>query len=492
MMKIYDKLTIENSFGLLFWLIVGLCFTVQVALCFEDFHNIIVLYISLNIFGLLYFIVKNSSLYNSAVLLSVLYIFSNIVFAFIIKTALLQPVSSNLFSPTNSYFTTFLAFLALLFALLTAKKAKVGRPIFKSVEDAIYLKWLSIYSFVIGFSAWILNSIFLVDRRSSFYSPSVSFGGIGYFTKIYYMSIIAAVAYVIIQSNKKKTVDSYIIFLFGVSLVMAFVNSRKIGLGFTMLSYLLPCIFFRGRVTKNQIVSLVATLCFAFFVFTPIAHTYRTKLWFLPFPQRIEFMVNNYSEIFSIRNIIESYNNISEQSLHRYNYFDRYSSFFDRFATVQINDDLISSTDNQGLFDSAFYLKDYTLLLPGFIYPNKDTIAIGDRLRWLYGLKKYGLIGFSTAPLISNGYAVGKHAVVFLLCFYIFVILFLVLKKVGWNLYENVFAIFFLFPLIIGIHQFSHDQFITKLFREIPVGILCFWFFHIAYVNILKLPIKRA
>jgi hypothetical protein len=480
-MKIHEKLTIENNFGRLFWVPVGICFVLQALLPFDDPQNFVVLAIVLCIFIVFYIIVKDHSLYDTPVLLAALYIFSNVVFAFVTKTLLLQPASTNLYAPIPSYFATLIAVFALFFALFASKAINIGKAFFPPVKELHFLKWLSIYSFVIGTSTWVLNQIMLIDRRSPSFDPSASFGGFAVFGKLFYMSIIAATAYVLIASNKKKSLNIYIILLFCVGVGMALVDSRKIGMGFTFLAYILTCIFFRQQVTKKQVGAFVGFILLAFFIFTPIVHIYRSTLWFMPFTKKIEFIWNNYDNIFSPEKIQDYYLETSERIINRYDYFDRDMFFLDRFAAIQINDDLISATDSQGLSNSKFYLTDYTLLLPGFIYPEKDTIALGDKLRWEYGLKKSGRISFSTAPLISNAYSVGKNIGVFILCFYIFLVLFLILKKINWNLYENVFAIFFFMPLVFAIHEKSHGGFIMIMLREMPVQIATFFFFHIAY-----------
>jgi len=482
-MKIYSKLTFENRLGLIFWVPIGICFLIQAFLSIYDPQNLVVLSIVLLIFTLLYLIVKTGSLYNTPILLSVLYIFNNIIFAFFVKTLLLQPLSSNLYSPGYSYFATWVATFALFLAVFASKAIKVGKPLFKPVKNLHYLKWLTIYSFVLGFSAWVFNQIVLINRRADSYDYQQSFGGFAILDNLFYMSIISGTAFVLISTNKKKSINIYLAVVFLLCLVMALVESRKMGIGLLLVSHIGTCIFFRKRITNNQIITFFAVVLFAFFVFTPIVHIYRSTIWFLPLSQKIEFLYKNINDLSSLDRINDYYRQIQNRKPRRYDYFATYMSFLDRFAAIQINDDLISATEDYGLSKSKFYFTDYTRILPGFLYPGKDTIPTGDKLRWEYGLKKYGQISFTTAPLICNAYSVGIGVAVFSLCFYIFLLLFLLFKKINWNLYENVYAIYFFVPFIFGIHQFSHDQFITKIFRELPINIFILYFFHITYVT---------
>ncbi len=485
-MKINQKLTIDNNFGLFFWAAVAVCFLVQMVLSIYDFQNLIVLWTVLTILTYFYLLVKNGSLYEVPVVIGVLYVFNNIIFAFVLKTLLLQPASSNLFTPVRSYLATFIAILALFGALFVSKMIEIGKPIFNPVKDLNFLKWLSIYSFAVGFTAWVLNQIMLIDRRSAFFDPKTSFGGFAIFDNLFYMSIISSTAYILILSNKKKSFNIYVALLFFVAFLMALIESRKFGVGFTFLSYLLTSISFRQKITKYQITAFFILLLFAFFIFTPIAHTYRSTLWFLPFTQKVNYLYQNLDDISSPEKINGYYSQIKKKRYSRYNYFDRQLLFFDRLAAIQINDDLISATELNGLSKSEFYITDYSLILPSLLYPHKDTIALGDKLRWEHNLKKYGQISFTLAPLISNGYAVGKNMGVFILCFFIFSVLFLILKKINWNLYENVFAIYFFVPFIIGVHEWSHGLFISRMFREIPINIFVLWLFYFFFFKIYR------
>ena len=320
-----------------------------------------------------------------------------------------------------------------------------------------------------------------IDRRSADFSPSDSFGGFAVFDNLFYMSIISATAYVLLSSKKRKSFNIYIGLLFCVGIAMALVESRKVGLGYTFISYILTCVYFRQHITKKQISVFVSFIFFAFFIFTPIVHVHRSTLWHLPFGQKLSYIFQNYKEIISTEILKENYLEVFEKRKKRYDYFKKNILFLNRFAAIQANDDIISAVDNQGLSTSKFYLTDYTRILPSIIYPNKDTIAIGDKLRWEYNIKKYGRISFTTAPLISNAYSVGKNVGVFIVCCYIFLVTFLIVKKLSYNLHENVFAIFFLLPFIFAIHEKSHSGIILILFREIIVYIVVLYLLRVTF-----------
>ena len=134
-MKIPDKLTIENNFGLFFWVLVGTCIFFQIPLSYNHPQNLLILSIVISILIILYLIVKSGNLYSPPVLLAVLYVCGNIVFALFVKTILLQPLSSNLYAPVSSYFATLIAVAALFISLIISKAIKVGKPLFTPTDD---------------------------------------------------------------------------------------------------------------------------------------------------------------------------------------------------------------------------------------------------------------------------------------------------------------------------------------------------------------------
>jgi hypothetical protein len=457
--------------GRLFWAAIGICLLVQLALSAYSAVNLVVLLLFVSIMTVFALIVSYGSLFSVPTLLAVLYIFNNVIFAFFLKTLLLQPLSSNLFAPVSSYLATLVACIALFCAIHIAKIINVGRPFFQPIRDLRLLKWLSIYAFGVGATSWVLNQLFLIDRRSDLYDPKKSFGGFAIFDDFMYLSIAAATAYVLISSKKKKSLNIYNVLLLVLTSIMALIDSRKIVIGLAYLSYMMTCIFFRAEFTKKQMAAIVGFFLFAYFVFTPIAHVNRKVLWYVPFDQKIEYIMNHIHEIISPQTIVEYYHDISERNYNNYEYFGRKMSFVDRFAAIQINDELIGSVDATGLSRSKFYLTDYQLILPKVLYPKKETIDIGDKLRWEYNLKRLGIISYSTAPLICNGYSVGKNLGVFLLCLYFFCLLFVLYKKLGWSLSENVLCIFCVQRWVFLVHQGSHAQWVTAVFREIPAQV---------------------
>ncbi len=399
------------------------------------------------------------------------FIFNTITFALILKTALLQPLESNLFQPFTSFVIVLVGAVEIFLAFNIVKLFPVGKPLFKPTQNLSFLKYLAIVCFAFGILFWLLNQKFLINRRDIYYSEDVSFGGFASFVPIFYMSIIAATAYVILSTKGKKSVNIWIIALLGVGLLIGIVESRKLELGYTFLSYYLASFYFRRYFTKSQVMTFVVFVLFAFFVFGPIVHTFRTQLWFLSFNKRIEFLRDNWRTVFQPSQLEYYFSKLlsTERTSYEYAYFGTSLFFIDRFATIQHTDLIVDSVEDQNTLGAGVIAEGYEKLLPGFIYPQKSTISQADQITWELGLRRYGVIGFPTVPLLGHAYAALGWFGVFTIPLYIFIVLFLILKKIGSKLFQNIYAIFFLVPLLINIQQWTHTQYVYRLLREFPI-----------------------
>lgn len=424
------------------------------------------------------FMLLELGLENAASLVGFLFVFNTVTFAVILKTLFLQPLDSNLYRPTTGFVVVLLAVLQMFFALKIVRILPTGAPIFKPTTNLKYLKYLAVASFVIGFAFWLLNQRFLIDRRASFYSESTSFGGFASFTYIFYMAIVAATAYVILSTNGKRSLNIWVVLLLIVGAIIGLVASRKIELAYTFLSYYLTSFYFRRFISKKQVTTLALFVVFAFFVFGPVVHTFRSELWFLSFPQKVDFLRDNWRSVLNKAQLESFLDRVLSRRKNGYDfeYFGRNLFFIDRFATIQHIDLIIDTVEQQEHLGAATLLRGYSRVLPRFLYSEKSTISQADEVTWELGLRKFGVIGFPTVPLVGHAFAALGWAGVFFVPFYMFIILFLILKKIGWQLYQNIYAVFFLVPLVVNVHQWTHTQFIYRLLREFPLLVLLLLF----------------
>jgi len=440
------------------------------------------------------FILIEFGIENAASVVGFFFVFNTLIFAVLLKTLFRQPLDSNLFQPTTSFLVVLIGISQLFFALKVVRLIPTGRPIFSASTDPGFLKYLSVSSFVVGVAFWLLNQRFLVDRRASFYNESSSFGGFASFSAIYYMAIVAATAIVIIRTNGKKSLDGWVVFLLIVGSIIGIVSSRKIELAYTFLSYYVTSFYFRRFISKTQMATLAMFIAFAFFIFGPVVHTFRSELWFLNFPQKVDFLRDNWRMMLS-KSELESF---LERVLSRrksgydFEYFGRNLFFIDRFATIQHIDLIVDTVEQQEPLGGSTLTRGYSRILPRFIYSEKSTISQADEVTWELGLRTYGVIGFPTVPLLGHAYAALGWIGVFFVPFYMFIILFLILKKIGWQLRQNVFALFFLVPLLVNVHQWTHTQYVYRILREFPLLVIMLLLISGAYKIVTRVTKRMA
>ena len=439
------------------------------------------------------FILLEFGIENAASVVGFFFVFNTLSLAVLLKTLFGQSLDSNLYQASYSFLVVLLGILELFLAIKIVRLIPTGKPIFKAATDPGFLKYISIMSFVLGIFFWVMNQKYLIDRRASFYDVSSSFGGFASFSHIYYMSIVAATAHVIISTKGKKSINMWVIFLMVVGGVIGLVASRKIELAYTFLGFYVTSFYFRRYISKVQIGTVALFIMFAFFIFGPVVHTFRTELWFLNFPQKIDFLRDNWQSVFSKSKLDAFLDRVlsRRKSGYDFEYFGRNLFFIDRFATIQHIDLIIDTVEQQETLGSETLTRGYSRVMPRFLYSKKSTISQADEITWALGLRKYGVIGFPTVPLVGHAFAAVGWVGVLFVPFYMFIILFLILKKVGWNLYQNIFAIFFLVPLLVNVHQWTHTQYVYRLLREFPLLIILLLLLSGIYKMVRKVK-KRA
>jgi hypothetical protein len=319
------------------------------------------------------------------------------------------------------------------------------------------------------------------------------FGGFNTIYPIFYMSIVAGTAHVLVTSGNKKSVNKWVILMLLTGVLMGLVESRKMLLALSFGYYFVTSLVYRKRFTSKQIIVSFLLLLFAFFIFGPIVHVYRNELWFLPFDKRIDYLMSNANKMVQVDFLIEYFRNVLEREslIYHYQYFGQNLMFFDRFATIQHNDIIIESFLNRAEMGAEILGRGFDMILPSFLNAGKSAISLEDQITWELGLRTYGVVGFPTVPLIACSFAATKWFGLAFVPLLVFVLLFLFLKKIGANIYQNVFSIFFFVPILLNAHQWSYPQYIVRLFRTFPIQIILLLMIVWFYKKVVTLPRKQ-
>jgi len=115
-------------------------------------------------------------------------------------------------------------------------------------------------------------------------------------------------------------------------------------------------------------------------------------------------------------------------------------------------------------------------LVPSFIDPDKPRDYESYVLLVHLGIIDPEGGKFPTVPLVAQSYAAYGLVGVLVIPFLTYVVFLLALKKLGWNLYRNVFAIFFFCSfLVVYSNQGDLGQFSGQVLRDFPLLALALW-----------------
>jgi hypothetical protein len=111
-------------------------------------------------------------------------------------------------------------------------------------------------------------------------------------------------------------------------------------------------------------------------------------------------------------------------------------------------------------------------LLPRFINPNKSVgWSLGDKIYNEIGISTT-LGGFSTIPLIADGYASFGWLGAFLFPILFATPILLILRKIGWSLTENIWAIYFILRFHNSFVEHASGGYLLILIRYLPQDLL--------------------
>ncbi|MBN1558893.1 hypothetical protein JW998_01495 [candidate division KSB1 bacterium] len=434
-----------------------------------------------------FLILSSSGFLDAGSLVGFAFLFNTMFFAILLKTILGQSLESNLYAPFTSFLIVFIVSFQVLFALKFVQALPVGKPLFHPSNELPFLKYLAIVCYAVGLLLWTLSQIYRIDPRAQSSTQEKGFGGFDTIYPIFFMGIVAATAYVLLASQKRKSLNKWVVLMLLTGSVMGLVESRKIILGLTFGYYFFTSLVYRKTLTAKQVVVGMLLLLFVFFIFGPIVHMYRNELWFVPFDQRMDYLISNAGKMTQSEYLIDYFFLVisRENALYHYQYFGQNLLFIDRFATIQHNDIVVESFLNRAEMGAHILWRGFDLILPGFMNPNKSIISLEDQITWELGLRKYGVVGFPTVPLIACSFAATKWIGLAFIPLIVFTLLFIVIKKIGSNIDRNVFAIFFIVPILLNAHQWSYSQYIVRIFRIYPVQIVILLLIVFFYRNVI-------
>jgi hypothetical protein len=401
------------------------------------------------------------------------FVFGNVLVAIWTKTLLGQPLESNLYEPLSAFLAVATGTVALSLALVLARAAPVGRPLLRPTSNQRRLLVLSWGTFFLGAFAWYWNRQFLDDPDGT------SFGGLSWFKSLLLMAVIARTALLLERSGNQRSMDVWLGLMLLTCAFFGLVDNAKTDVALPVVSYFVTVLFYRRSVPLRVVVAFAAASIVFVLVVGPLIHVYRwMDIQQVPLAERVQLLRDGLESSLQQRD----FGWTSQLVLGQFeqDYYDYFGGgegqmLIGRYSSVQQVDPIVAQINRQGTLGGSVVWSSLWQHLPRFLYPDKPEFGES------YGIVvNLGLIDpaggkFPTVPLVAQAYAGYGLIGLLTIPFVTFLILLLVLKKLGWNLSGNVYAIFFFCQfVIVYANQGDLSQYGGAALRGFPLFALIF------------------
>lgn len=411
--------------------------------------------------------------YNTGAWVLFFYLLGNFLVALLAKTLMGQPLHSNLYIPYKSYSALALTTIELLAALTVVSFLPLGRSIFRPAKSPGFLSLLSWCCLGIALVAWLLVQY------------SHRFGGLSVFRYLLLMAVIARTALLLERSNNRRTFDLWLCLILATGIGMGLIENHKLVAALPVVTYFVTVFFFRKGLPARHVWVLVAGAFLFIFFAVPMIQTLRIRgIQGKSFQQRIEIVGTTTMNLVerplqTRRNLhkamLSKFHNIAQDRENRdsYSYYGQSGSnqaLLERFSSVQRVDAAIIQSDEQGSLGGDFIWTAFPRLLPSSVFSAGPKYSEPYRIYVYYGLQGWWGSKHPVLPLTGQVYATYGFSGLLIIPFFTFVAFFIALKKLGWNLYRNVYAIFFFcYFAITKTNQADFMHFIAAVLRNFPL-----------------------
>jgi len=415
--------------------------------------------------------------YRSAAWLAFFFVLGNVIVALLAKTVLFQRLDSNLYVPLESFAILAVGSVVLLIALLISLIIPVGKPLFRSVQNPRLLQFLSHSTFALGTLFWYLTRVFQDPEGSGF-------GGVFVFWNLLLMAVIARTAMVLERTDGRRSIDAALVLILFGCVVMGLIDNSKTEVALPIMAYLATSVFYRRGLTRGQSVAGALGIVLMAAVIGPMIHAYRALgIHDMPWRERAALMERGvtdalvHGDVKFYRQVVSEVASLDFGSGY-YDYFGKGSGqmLLGRYASIQQIDPEIATVNRRGFRGVSVIWPAFPRLLPTFVYPNKPRDMESLVLLVQLGIMDPEGNKYPTVPLLAQSYAGYGITGVLVIPFLVFVGFLLALKKLGWNLHRNVFAIFFLCVfLVVYANQGDLGQYAEAVLRSFPLLAATLW-----------------
>jgi hypothetical protein len=415
--------------------------------------------------------------YQSGAWLAFLFVLGNVTVALVAKTVLFQPLDSNLYAPVASFVVLAAGSAALLIALIISLILPVGKPVLRSIKDLRLLRFLSTSTFALGTVFWFLARLFQDPGGSGF-------GGITVFWNLLLMSVIARAAMIIERTHGRRSVDTILVMILLACVVMGMIDNSKAEVALPIVAYFATSLFYNGGLTFRQCAAGTLGVLLMVTLIGPMIHAYRALgIHDMPWRERVGLMERSVKDAL-VHGDVQFYQEVVSEVATMdfgsgyYDYFGRGTGqmLLGRYASIQQIDPVIATVNRRGFRGGSVIWPAFQRVTPTFLFPAKPRDTEGFLLLVQLGISDPEGNKYPVVPLLAQSYAAYGATGVLVIPFFVFLCLLLAMKKLGWHLYRNVFAIFFFCVyLVVYANQGEMNQYAEAVLRNFPLLAISLW-----------------
>ena len=424
---------------------------------------------------------------NVAAILVALVGFRYVGFPLFAKLAMGQSLDTYLLDPIGSFGVVLVGVLGYGIALLISSRLPLGRPLLEPIYSQAALSRISFLAAAIGITA---NIAVALREEEAYAGITVA----PFFTHFLHLSLIAAVARILLVSKQKRSVDGWVIVILIIEIAFVMSRNSRMAVMDIVLCFVVTISAFELKIRLRQLF-LVAVFIAVMAVFiTPVFLYVRGFRGDLPWTQRIEATIDAFSKWPEAFSAFKKYRDLAARHGWLLNYYGRPEYTFERMSHINHVDVLKNGTDSSGKVGLQDIIDGVERAMPRMLSPNKPKgYSTGAWLYFHIGAHR-SINGYSTTALIGNGYA----AFGWMGAFFYPVILGLlwlgvVRKMSGFDLRANIWVIYLLIRMHNQFVEGSSGAYLVYILRSLPQDFILLWLIKVLGEGrfLSRLPKKR-
>jgi hypothetical protein len=406
---------------------------------------------------------------NIAAVLIALVGFRYVGFPLFAKLAMGQALDTYLLDPVGAFGVVLVGVLGYGIALLISSRLPLGRPLLAPISSQAALGRISFLAAVVGITA---NIAVALRAGETYTGVTVA----SFFTPFLHLALIAAVARVLVVSNRKRSVDRWAIVILISEITFGMVTNSRMALMETLLCFVATVSAFEYKIRWRQFV-LIATFIAVMVVFiTPVFLYVRSFRRDLSWTRRIDATIHafsNWPEAFSY--FVER-RDLSMRHGWYLNYYGRPENTFERMSHINHVDVLKAGTDSRGKVGLQDLTDGIERAMPRVLAPDKPRgYSTGAWLYYHIGVSSV-MGAYATAALIGNGYAAFGWMGAFFYPGVLGLLWLAVVRKIsGFDLRANIWTIYLLLRIHNQFVEGSSGAYFVYILRSLPQDFILLW-----------------